>query len=458
MTYVPHSSEQQKQMCEALGIKSVDELFDEIPSKLLVKNLPEIPQAMNEWEVRQLLRERSQQDAGWQCYLGGGAYEHHIPAPVWHIAARGEYLTSYTPYQAECSQGTLQLLYEFQTMMASLMGLPVSNASLYDGATSITEAVLMCVRHLRKQKHHTIWVPEVLSPQTHEVLKTLLDLPEISIKRLPCPSGRLSLETLSEQLKSDEQAPSALVVAQPNYLGQLEEVDALTDWAHANDIMLIANVNPLSMALLKPPGRWGKQGADIACGEAQPFGIPLASGGPYLGFICSTTALIRQLPGRIVGQTQDSQGRRAFCLTLQAREQHIRRAKATSNVCTNQGLLVTAATIYLSLMGPEGLKSVAMRCHLNAQRLQKALASKGITCAYSKNYFHELVLPLPIPSSQFLKAMEKEKILAGIPIEHIPTHSNAVLVCVTETKSEQQIKQYAQAVATAIKTKSLEEA
>jgi len=364
---------------------------------------------------------------------------------------RGEYLTAYTPYQAEASQGTLQILYEYQTMMASLMGLPISNASLYDGASALAEAILMTVRLHRQTKEKRILVPTSLHPHYREVIKTIVAQQEVEIIEIPYDAA--SGKTLIKSLQVYENLEViALVIPQPNFFGSLEEVDQLTDWAHAKNAKVIAVVNPTAMALLKEPGSWGKQGADIACGEGQPLGVPMASGGPYFGFMCCKEDIVRQMPGRIVGRTEDVDGKPGFVLTLQAREQHIRRAKATSNICTNQGLLVTAATIYMSLLGPDGLARVAKVCHANACELMKKLQQiPNVKGTFQTTFFHEFVISLPGDVDEIIKEMSCHGIQAGYSLKkHYPELGNALLVCVTETKSQADLDDYCQALSHAL--------
>jgi glycine dehydrogenase subunit 1 len=352
MPFIPHTEEDIRAMLAVMNVASIEDLFDEIPESLRHASLTDIPQGLTEMELSRLMRERAKLDSGLLCFIGAGAYEHHIPAAVWDVASRGEYLTAYTPYQAEASQGTLQLLYEYQTMMASLMGLDVSNASLYDGASALAEAVLMAVRANRTNKSERVLIPRTLHPHYRQVVQAIVAQQGIEIIEIPfdASTGCINLASL-EKFAGDV---TALVIPQPNFFGLLEDVDALTNWAHQQNALAIGIVNPLATALLKAPGQWGQKGADIAAGEGQPLGVPMASGGPYYGFLCCKQEFVRQLPGRIVGRTVDLEGKQGFVLTLQAREQHIRRAKATSNICTNQGLLVTASTIFMSLMGPKG--------------------------------------------------------------------------------------------------------
>src|SRR6202050_1688412 len=320
MPFIPHTPDDVAHMLAVIGAPSIDTLFDEIPVALKAKPLDGVPPGLCEMDVARLVTERAAVDGRLLNFIGAGAYEHHIPAPVWAIASRGEFYSAYTPYQAEASQGTLQLIYEFQTMIARLTGMSIANASLYDGASAM-----------------------------------------------------------------------------------VEEGDALTDWAHAHAALVIAVVNPTSLALLKPPGEWGARGADIAVGEGQPLGVPLSGGGPYLGFMSTRTEHVRQMPGRIVGRTLDTAGQQGFTLTLQAREQHIRRAKAISNICTNQGLLVTAATISLSLMGPQGLERTAAAAHARCRELVAALTRlPGVRLAFAGPYFHEAAPQLDTAGSAVL--------------------------------------------------------
>lgn len=443
MPFIPHTKQDEKEMLATIGVASIEELFDEIPEALRVKELPPIPPGLNEMELARLMRSRAVQDGGMLCFIGAGAYEHHIPAAVWEVTGRGEFLTAYTPYQAEASQGTLQLLYEYQTMMASLMGLDVSNASLYEGGSALAEAILMAARAHRKHQKYRILIPQTVHPHYRQVVKTIVTQQDIEIIELPfdLTTGQTRFDALA-QFKDEV---TALVVPQPNFFGVLEDVDALTDWAHSHGALVIGVVNPMIMSLLKPPGQWGIKGADIACGEGQPLGVPLASGGPYYGFLCCKKDYVRQLPGRIVGRTVDREGKQGFVLTLQAREQHIRRAKATSNICTNQGLLVTASTIYMSLLGPDGLREIAIACHQNLCMLQEKLtAIEGVTLCFNGSHFHELALCLPKPVDDVLEALAKEKIQGGFNLRHCYHElGDALLICVTETKTPDDIELFA---------------
>lgn len=426
-------------MLRTIGANRIEDLFDEIPPELRVPGLPTVPPGLSEAAVARLMRERADRNVGSLCFLGAGAYEHYIPAAVWEVATRGEFYSAYTPYQAEASQGTLQLIYEYQSMLAALTGLDVSNASLYDGATAFAEACLMAVR-ARQARSRRILVPRYLNPTWRRVAETLLTGQNVELVEMPAVDGRTDLRAL-DQFEGQELA--ALCIAWPNFLGSLEPVDALTDWAHARGMQVIAACNPTALALLKAPGRWGTRGADIAVGEGQPLGIPMASGGPYFGFLTCRSALVRQMPGRLVGRTLDLDGKPGFTLTLQAREQHIRRSKATSNICTNQGLMVTAATIYLSLLGAEGLRRVAAQCHANTVALVAALTGiKGVQLTCSP-YFHEAVLQLPAPVAPVLAELARQGILGGYDLSaRFPEFGNALLVCATEVRTREDIETY----------------
>src|SRR5688572_11185337 len=347
MPFIPHTESEVAQMLLTIGAPSIEALFDEIPSSLRTGALEAIPPGLPEMEIGRLMQERATRDARVLNFVGAGAYEHHIPAAIWAIVTRGEFYSAYTPYQAEASQGTLQLLYEYQTMMAGLTGLPVSNASLYDGGSALAEACLMAARAHRRSRSLRILLPSSVNPTYRQVTHAIVGGQKLVLESLPFDpqSGQTPVAALDAYRDADI---TALVIQQPNFFGVLEDVDALTDLAHERGMLVIAVANPTSLAILKPPGKWGRSGVDIACGEGQPLGVPLSSGGPYFGFLTTRLEHVRQMPGRLIGRTVDADNKTGFALTLQAREQHIRRGKATSNICTNQGLLVTAATIYLS--------------------------------------------------------------------------------------------------------------
>src|SRR6202050_4641365 len=415
MAFIPHTPDDVARMLEFIGAQSVDDLFDEIPAELRAGALG-VPPAMSEMELGRLMSERAASDGRPLNFIGAGAYEHHIPAAVWAVATRGEFYSAYTPYQAEASQGTLQLIYEYQTMMASLTGMEVANASLYDGASALAGAGLMAVRANRKSKSQRVLVPKNVHPHYRKVASAATSNQAVRFEELPFGAGEG--RTLPAALaRFDAQDITALVIQQPNFFGVLEDVDALTEWARARGIFVIAVVNPTSLALLKPPGEWGGGGVDIVVGEGQPLGVPLASGGPYFGFMTTRMAHVRQMPGRIVGRTLDVSGHEGFTLTLQAREQHIRRARATSNICTNQGLLVTAATIYMSIMGPQGLSRVAAAAHARTSELVAALTRvPGVRSLFTAPYFHEAVLALDRPVAPVLQRLADRGPVRGLAV------------------------------------------
>jgi glycine dehydrogenase subunit 1 len=452
MAFIPHTPDDIARMLETIGARSIEDLFDEIPSDLRAGTL-NVPAPLSEMETARLMNERAAIDGRPLNFIGAGAYEHHIPAPVWAITTRGEFYSAYTPYQAEASQGTLQLIYEYQSMMCALTGMEVSNASLYDGASALAEACLMAVRSNRSSSSRRILMPRAVNSTYAQVAQAIAGNQDIGF--VPVDFDRVSGRTLLDALKPfSGQDFTALVLQQPNFFGSLEEVDALTDWAHENKIMVIAVVNPTSLAILKPPSQWGAvvegaQGADIVCGEGQALGVPLSSGGPYFGFMATRMSYVRQMPGRIVGRTVDIEGRPGFTLTLQAREQHIRRSKATSNICTNQGLMVTAATIYMSLLGPRGLEAVASASMQRTEELAAALAKvPGVKRGFTGPHFHETVLVLDRAPAGVLAALARKGILGGLDLsERYPELGHAILVCATETKLGADVDAYATALA-----------
>ncbi len=443
MPFIPHSEAETREMLAAIGVSDLDALFDEIPASLRCGELEQIPEGLSEMQVGQLMGSRARQDGQPLCFIGAGAYDHHIPAAVWQLVSRGEFYSAYTPYQAEASQGTLQLLYEYQSMMSALTGMDVSNASLYDGASGLAEAVLMAVRGNRKSKSKRILMPRSLHPAYRRVTDNIVRNQGIELVEVGFDGNTGQIDQAALEVHAGEDF-AALVIPQPNFFGVLEPVDALVDWAHANGMLAIAVVNPLAISVLQPPGEWGESGADICCGEGQPLGVPLASGGPYFGFLCCSQKLVRQMPGRIIGRTVDLDGKPGYTLTLQAREQHIRRSKATSNICTNQGLMITAATIHMALLGAEGLERVAAASHQNTQALSQALCQlPGVEPVFSGPIFHERALRLPLPVKNALRSLAAHNLLGGFDLgDDYPELGEALLVCATEKHTEEEIAQY----------------
>ena len=444
MPFIPHTEAEVAEMLAAIGVDRVEQLFDEIPASLRVDGVDDLPDGLGEMAVTRLMSARAAADRQPICFLGAGAYEHFIPAAVWELVTRGEYYSAYTPYQAEASQGTLQLLYEFQTMICRLLAMEVANASLYEGASALAEAVLMAARANRAGgERNRVLIPRTVHPRYRETVRTIVAAQGIEVVELAFDhAGR----TAPEQIGGEAAGAFALVAPQPNFFGVLEQVDVLTDAAHDHELTVIGVVNPVAMALLKPPGQWGEAGADIVCGEGQPLGVPLAAGGPYFGFMACRQGLVRQMPGRIVGRTRDRHDRDAFTLTLQAREQHIRRAKATSNICTNQGLLTTAATLYMAVMGREGLTQVARESHARLAELVSRLTGvSGVTCRFDGPLFNEAVLQLPVPVEPVLQSLLADGVLGGYDLSAAyPELGHALLVCATEMRCEADLDCYEQ--------------
>jgi glycine dehydrogenase subunit 1 len=454
MPFIPHTEEDVKEMLAAIGVPGIDSLFDEIPADLLIEELDGVPDAMTEMEVTRLMHARAAKDGSPLSFIGAGAYEHHIPTAVWDIATRGEFYSAYTPYQAEASQGTLQTIYEYQTMITGLTGLDASNASLYDGASALAEAALMAVRANRKATSKRVLLASGVNPVYQKVATAIAGSQGLTFERLPLDttSGTVKLDGLR-----DQEAPVAVVIQQPSFFGTLEKIDELTDWAHAQDALVIAIVNPTSLALLRAPGDWGVEGADIACGEGQPLGVPLSSGGPYFGIMACKQKIVRQMPGRLVGRTTDLEDKPGFTLTLQAREQHIRRSKATSNICTNQGLMVTAATIYMSLLGAQGLSRVAHKSHRRTRELRGLLTRiDGVEALFDGPHFHEAGIRLDRPVEPVLEALAARNILGGYDLSReFPELGNALLICATETKTQADLEAYADALQNIMNTSNV---
>ena len=458
--FVPHTAGDTRAMLEAIGAARLADLYSEIPGALLGPDLSALPEGLGEMEVLRLVRARLDRP-DLLLFLGAGAYDHHVPAAVWEIATRGEFYSAYTPYQAEASQGTLQVIYEFQSVMAALTGLEVANASLYDGASALAEAVLMALRAggaATGSRPPRVLLPALLHPSYREVLLTVLEPQGIVPAAYPwdAASGTHPATGLEAALAATP--ADVVVVPQPNFLGQLEDADALTAAARARGARVVALVHPLGLTLLEPPGRWAGEGADIACGEAQPLGLPLSAGGPYAGFLTCRRALVRHMPGRLVGRTVDRDGRTGYTLTLQAREQHIRRAKATSNVCTNQGLAVTAVTIHTALLGAEGLRRTTALAHARTRALAAALTSlPGVRAAFPGPFLYETVVLFPQSAARTLEALRRHGILGGLDLApHVPELGpGACLICATERRTPEDIARYREALAAVLAAPSV---
>ena len=435
MDYVQITPRQRDEMLKAVGATSIDDLLKQIPSDFRLTEPLDVPPALDELSLKRHLSELASQNNPVDekvCFLGAGAYDHFIPTVVDFLAMKGEFLTAYTPYQAEASQGSLQAFFEFQTMVCQLTGMEVANASLYEGATAMAEAAIMALNITGKRE---IIVSQGVHPHYRQVLKTYLsDLPA-RYTEIPLKHGVVDTQELESDLEPDT---AAIICQSPNFLGHIERVETITKFAHANESLMIQNFNPLSLGLLKHPG---EMGVDIAVGEGQPLGIPLQFGGPYLGLFATKMQYVRKMPGRLVGQTVDSEGKRAFCLTLQTREQHIRREKATSNVCTNQGLLALRASVYMAAMGPNGLREAAQLCYNKTRYLVDRLQHAGIQRKHPQQpFFNEVLVQLDRPVDQVLDEASREGILAGYATgREYPELSDCLLIAVTEKRTKAEI-------------------
>ncbi|MBQ4002455.1 MAG: aminomethyl-transferring glycine dehydrogenase subunit GcvPA, partial [Bacteroidaceae bacterium] len=369
--YFPHTDEEVSQMLERIGAKSLADLYSDVPQELQQKAEYQIPEAMSEMEVRRFFDKLGMQNITLRSFLGAGYYDHYSPAVAQSIIHRSEFLTAYTPYQAEISQGTLQYIFEYQSMMAELTGMEVSNASMYDGTTATAEAMMMAVAAAKKRNR--ILISDTISPYVLRVVKTYAKYQGIQVDMIPAKDGETDHEALKAELEKEDVA--GVIVATPNFYGIVEDYTGVADLCHEHKALFIIHCVATALSVVRTPGEWG---ADIAVGDGQSLGIPLSYGGPYVGFLCTSKKLIRKMPGRIVGATRDADGKRAFVLTLQAREQHIRREKATSNICSNQSLMALYVTVYMSLMGAKGLREVNATSYSMAHYLAEALTSTGL--------------------------------------------------------------------------------
>ncbi len=416
-SYIPATGEERQAMLQAIGLASTDQLFDVVPASVRVKAL-DLPEGLSELEVSQEMAGMASKNQVFQhVFRGAGAYRHYIPSIVKTVTNKEEFLTAYTPYQAEISQGVLQSIFEYQTQICELTGMDVSNASVYDGAVAAAEAVFMC----QERKRSGVIVSGAADPQTLAVIQTYCESREVPVTVLPVDGCATDPAALKAVLAQDT---AAVYVQSPNYYGVLEDMEALVAAAHEAGAKVIMGANPISLGLLKTPGEYG---VDIAVGEGQPLGMPLSFGGPYLGFMACKQAMMRKLPGRIVGETTDAEGRRCFVLTLQAREQHIRREKASSNICSNEALCAMTASVYLAAMGPRGLRQVAESCAAHAHYLAGELAKLGFALrSGEKPFFHEFLTSSPVEPEKLCAALEAQGILGGLPVE------GGVLWCCTE--------------------------
>ena len=424
-SYIPSTREERLSMLESIGMHSFDELYADIPEKLRFKDGLSLPSGLSELEVSRKMEEIAEKNTQFtHIFRGAGSYHHYIPAIVKQVTSKEEFITAYTPYQAEISQGLLQSIFEYQTMICELTGMDVSNASVYDGATAAAEAAAMC----RDRKRGTICVSASVDPKILSVIRTYCFGSGAPLVVLPEKEGLTDLESWNSM---DTSSIACLIIQTPNYYGLVEDGAAIADAVHASGAKLIASCNPIALGLLETPGEFG---ADIAVGEGQPLGLPMGFGGPYLGFMVSTKDMMRKLPGRIVGQTTDVDGKRAYVLTLQAREQHIRREKASSNICSNEALCAMTAAVYLSAMGSAGLEKVASSCMANARYLLEGLTALGFTRKYTGEFFHEFVTICPCDA-----AVLSEKLAAHGYLSGLVTGQKEMLWCTTEMNTRSEI-------------------
>jgi glycine dehydrogenase subunit 1 len=435
MSYVPNTDHDRAEMLKKIGVESFEDLIRCIPDSVRLKEELKLPHPLSELELSELLAELSSRNKGASpmiSFLGGGAYDHFIPAAVDHMISRSEYYTAYTPYQAEVSQGTLQTIYEFQSLICELTGMDVANASMYDGATAVAEAGLLAHAETRR---NVILVAGSLNPSYKGVLSTYCRSLGLKVKTLPLNDGLVDLEALKKYVS---EKVACVIVQSPNFFGSIENVDQMEPLTHSVGALLVLACDPISLGILRTPGEYN---ADIAVGEGQAMGNYLSFGGPYLGYFACRRNLIRRMPGRIVGATTDTRGRRGFVLTLQTREQHIRREKATSNICTNQALCALASCVYLSLLGKCGIRRVAELClqksHYACDQITKI---EGFKKRFDAPFFKEFVVEMPLPPKRLIRSLIKRKLFAGIDLAQFDRKlKNCLLVCVTEKRTKEEI-------------------
>ncbi len=428
--YFPHSAADIAEMLQTVGVSSLDELYAEVPEELKLHGELNIPSAKSEIEVRQVFQKLAEQNRPLVCFAGAGSYDHYTPSLIPYIASRSEFLTSYTPYQAEISQGTLQYIFEYQTLMADLTGLDISNASMYDGATATAEAMMMAVSAAKKR--NKVLISSTMLPAVVRVVETYAKFHGVDLVKIPAQNGATDKEALFALLEVDDVA--GVILPQPNYYGIVEDLSGVADACHAHKALLIVNAPASTLGVLKSPGEWG---ADIACGDAQSLGLPLNFGGPYIGYLCTTKALVRKMPGRLVGGTTDADGKRCFVLTMQAREQHIRREKATSNICTAQGVMCLYIAAYLSLMGPKGLQEVNEFSYSGAHYLHDELIATGLfEKLYDAPFLNEFCLRYKGDVEKLWKHCAEKGYLAGVPVEGT---SDQLLFAVTEKRTKEEM-------------------
>ncbi len=434
--FFPHTEEDVRAMLKVIDVDTLEALYGEVPEQLKLKGELNLPSGMSEIEVRRTFMAAAAKNKPLVCFAGNGAYDHYTPSVIPYITARSEFSTSYTPYQAEISQGTLQYIFEYQSLMTDLTGMEVSNASMYDGTTAAAEALMMAVAAAKKRRK--VLVSETVPQRVLDVMHTYAHYHGIELVGIPAAGGVTDKEALAAQLAADDAA--GVVLSQPNRFGLVEDFTGIADECHAHKTLLIINGPASPLGVLKSPGEWG---ADIACGDAQSLGIPLSMGGPYIGYLCTTKALVRKMPGRLVGATTDADGKRAFVLTLQAREQHIRREKATSNICTAQGMMCLCVASYLALMGKDGLREVNEQSFAGAHYLHDALLATGrFEEIHTGNFLNEFTLRFRGDAKALVEACAAKGYLAGVPL-----NETDILFAVTEQRTKEEADELAQIIA-----------
>ncbi len=437
MKYIPHTPDDIRAMLDVIGVSSLEDLYAEVPEELKLHRELDIPQSKSEIEVRRIICAMADKNRKLVPFAGAGVYDHYVPSMIPYITSRSEFSTSYTPYQAEISQGTLQYIFEYQTMMADLTGMDISNASMYDGSTATAEAMLMCVAAAKKR--NKVLISATFNPRVMNVVRTYAKFHGVELVEIPAADGLTDREAITRELAAGDVA--GVMVAQPNHYGIIEDFTGLADEVHAAKALLVINSIASTLSVLRSPGEWG---ADIACGDAQSLGIPMNFGGPHIGYLCVKSALVRKMPGRLVGETVDADGKRAFVLTMQAREQHIRREKATSNICTAQGIMCLYVAIYLSLMGRQGLVEVNEQSAGAARALREALLATG--------KFEEVFPGKPFLNEFALRYVGSESLetlrrrwaengwLGGVTLDGMP---NCLLFAATEQRTQEEIDAFA---------------
>jgi glycine dehydrogenase subunit 1 len=441
MRYIPNTPEDRTAMLREIGVSSMDDLLQPIPEALRLKRPLDLPSGKSEWEVSRIMTgmaKKNLQAADLVSFLGAGSYDHYVPAAISAVAGRSEFLTAYTPYQPEVSQGTLQVIYEYQSMLCELFAMDAANASVYDGGTALAEAVLLAAGHTKRNK--ILW-PDSVHPHYRSVARTIAHPSGLEFVSLPMKEGKVAMDGFKAALSPDV---AAVVLSYPNFFGVIENLEPMIKAAHEAGALVIVVADPIAMGVLEAPGNWG---ADMVIGEGQALGNPQSYGGPYLGLFTAKDALLRRMPGRIVGVTKDADGRRGYVLTLQTREQHIRRDKATSNICTNEGLCATRATIYMSLLGPNGLRKIGESCMSACEYLRSQLqAVKGIELLHTGPHFKEFAVRIKGDTGKFLEHMAKHGILAGIPLKRFHLGlDDGLLIAVTECRTKQEMDNYVKA-------------